>query len=90
MNEICLHCYVSGRVQGVFYRANTCKQAQQLGVTGWVRNLADGRVEVLICGEQQKVEQLHQWLWQGPAAAIVNNVVSEQVAFETHHDFKSR
>ena len=49
---VCRRCYVSGRVQGVFYRASTREQAERLGVTGHARNLPDGRVEVLACGEQ--------------------------------------
>ena len=47
VDKICINCLVSGKVQGVWFRANTQKEAQKLGVTGWVRNLPDGRVEVL-------------------------------------------
>ena len=76
--KVCKKCLVSGRVQGVFYRASTRNRARELGVTGYARNLEDGRVEVLACGEEQAVQQLIDWLWQGPQAAKVSAVdVSE-------------
>jgi acylphosphatase len=65
---------VSGRVQGVYYRASTAAEARRLGVTGYARNLADGRVEVLACGEPASVTALCEWLWQGPRAARVADV----------------
>jgi acylphosphatase len=67
-------CYVSGRVQGVFYRASTRQRALELGCTGYARNLPDGRVEVLAVGEPQAVKTLIDWLWQGPPAAKVTEV----------------
>lgn len=73
-------CYVSGRVQGVFYRASTRQRALELGVTGHARNLPDGRVEVLACGPEAAVAALCQWLWQGPPAAKVTAVESEALA----------
>ena len=86
-DKIALHCWVSGLVQGVFYRDATRRQANALGLTGWVKNLADGRVEALICGDKEKVHTLRDWLWQGPPAAQVNNVISEEVTWEEHKDF---
>lgn len=70
----CKLCLVSGRVQGVFYRASAMRRAAELGVTGYAKNLSDGRVEVLICGEQQAVDALIEWLWEGPPAARVEKV----------------
>jgi acylphosphatase len=64
-------CLVSGRVQGVFYRASTQQQARKLGITGYAKNLTDGRVEVLAVGDAARVDALVQWLWQGPPAAHV-------------------
>lgn len=65
---------VSGRVQGVAYRAWTREQARRLQLTGWVANLADGRVEVVACGEPEALELLHAMLYDGPSAARVTAV----------------
>ena len=69
-----IHCLVSGRVQGVCFRMATSQQAKLLGLTGWVRNLKDGRVEVMACGEQVALDQLRKWLVQGPSMATVLNL----------------
>lgn len=82
-----IHCIVSGRVQGVWFRASTREQAQQLGLTGWVRNLPGGQVEVLACGSKESLEQLHQWLHQGPRMAKVEEVSYEEVAWREFSDF---
>ncbi len=74
MTLIRAHAFVAGRVQGVFFRASTQEQAKDLGIGGWVRNLSDGRVEVLVEGKQSAVEQLVQWLWHGPPGADVEKV----------------
>ncbi len=71
---ICRRCLVSGRVQGVFYRASTADRARKLGITGYAKNLSDGRVEVLASGEEKAVQELIDWLWQGPPAAKVTAV----------------
>lgn len=68
---ICRKCRVRGRVQGVYYRATVAGRARELGVTGYARNLSDGRVEVLACGEPQAVQQLLDWLWIGSSASKV-------------------
>jgi acylphosphatase len=65
-------------VQGVFFRASARQQALQLGITGHARNLPDGRVEVLACGLAEAVEQLCEWLWEGPPSARVTDVVVEE------------
>jgi acylphosphatase len=65
---------VHGRVQGVFYRASAQLQAKELGVTGYACNLADGRVEVMVCGEASRVAAFIDWLWIGPTAASVSHV----------------
>jgi len=72
--KICKRCLVSGKVQGVFYRASTAEQARRLGVTGYAKNLVDGRVEVFVCGEASRVEELIAWMWQGPANAKVSDI----------------
>jgi len=67
-------CFVSGRVQGVFFRASTVREAALLGLRGFARNLTDGRVEVLVEGEKEKVESLVRWLHKGPPLARVSSV----------------
>ena len=69
-----LHGFVSGRVQGVFFRAHTEKKAQQLELQGWVRNLVDGRVEVAAEGSEQALKAFLEWLHEGPPAAHVDRV----------------
>ena len=76
---VSVRCLVGGRVQGVFFRVSTRDQAQRLGLSGHVRNLADGRVEVVARGGQGDVEALQDWLWQGPAHAQVDVVNCEPV-----------
>ncbi len=72
--KACAHILVSGRVQGVFFRDHARKWAASLGITGWVRNLADGRVEVMAEGEREKIESLVGRLEEGPPLAMVENV----------------
>lgn len=69
-----VHVFVSGRVQGVFFRDHTRRWATSLGLTGWVRNLLDGRVEVLAEGEKERLEDLVARLKQGPRMSEVRNV----------------
>ncbi|MBI1424508.1 MAG: acylphosphatase [Gammaproteobacteria bacterium] len=73
--SLCEKCIVHGRVQGVFYRASTQQEAQRHGVNGYARNLADGSVEVLLCGDPDAVGHMKAWLWQGPPSAHVSEVV---------------
>jgi acylphosphatase len=73
-------CRVTGRVQGVFYRASARARAESLGVVGYARNLADGSVEVLACGESAAVDAFCQWLWQGSPASQVTGVTTEERA----------
>lgn len=72
--ETGLFCHVTGRVQGVFFRATTRDQALRLGVRGYVRNLPDGRVEVLACGHSEALAQFRAWLAVGPPGARVTGV----------------
>jgi len=85
--KISAHCYVSGKVQGVWYRASTQDKANELGLTGWAKNLPDGRVEVFMSGEQDHVLQLHAWLKVGPELANVSDVTYEEVAWQEHERF---
>lgn len=67
-------CLVSGRVQGVYFRASTRDQARHLRLVGHARNLDDGRVEVLVVGAPEAVAALIDWLWKGPPSARVDRV----------------
>ena len=83
----CRHFLVSGQVQGVFFRAATEAAARRLGVTGWVRNLADGSVELVACGAETKLSELERWLWQGPPHARVEQVTTQDAASQTFVGF---
>jgi acylphosphatase len=79
---VCKKCFVAGRVQGVFYRATAARRAHELRVSGYARNLPDGRVEVLACGEEQAVHVFVNWLWIGSSAAKVTSVEVSDVLIE--------
>ncbi|HLI16389.1 MAG TPA: acylphosphatase [Acidimicrobiales bacterium] len=73
------HVVVAGRVQGVWFRHSLRREAERRSVTGWVRNLADGRVEALLEGSPSDVEALVAWCARGPRGARVAGVTSEAV-----------
>jgi acylphosphatase len=73
---------ISGRVQGVFYRATCAQRARELGIRGYARNLPDGRVEVLACGEEAAVAKFVEWLWIGSSASKVTAVETRVVSLE--------
>lgn len=79
---------VSGRVQGVFYRASTREQAARLGLDGHARNLADGTVEVLASGTDEALAALQCWLQHGPPAAEVDSVRRENVGLAVAPGFR--
>ncbi|MGQ9689229.1 MAG: acylphosphatase [Desulfobaccales bacterium] len=68
---------ISGRVQGVFYRARTRDQALARGLTGWVRNLPDGRVAAVFEGPREKIEDMLAWCRIGPSYAAVDEVLTD-------------
>lgn len=86
-DTVCARFVVTGRVQGVNFRAATRAAARGWGLRGWVRNLTDGDVEVLACGGTTAVEQLERWLWQGPPAARVSDV--RRKAMSSTEDYTS-
>jgi acylphosphatase len=88
-NKACIHCYVTGKVQGVWFRASTKTEAESLGLTGWARNLPDGRVEVMACGDKDKLAQLHQWLKQGPPLAKVTDLTYEELEWREMSGFRT-
>jgi acylphosphatase len=79
---IARRCFISGRVHGVFYRASTRQRAVQLGISGYARNLEDGRVEVLAVGEPSAVHSLIEWLAVGPPAAQVAGVDVTEIVLD--------
>lgn len=89
--KIRAHIFVKGLVQGVFFRSNTRKKAQQLGLRGWVKNLPDGKVEAVLEGEREKVEQMIEWAKRGPPSAQVDGVEIEWEKYkEEFNDFEIR
>jgi acylphosphatase len=87
---LCRRYLVSGRVQGVSYRANAARAAQQIGVRGWVRNLDDGRVEALGVGSAEELAEFYAWLRRGPRFAEVTDVEVFEERAQVHADFVIR
>jgi acylphosphatase len=69
-----VHLFVSGVVQGVFFRAHARDMARDLGLTGWVKNLADGRVEIIAEGDSEKLQRFIEWCRRGPAGSSVEDL----------------
>ncbi|WP_281561324.1 acylphosphatase [Thalassomonas sp. RHCl1] len=85
--KVCFSVTVSGLVQGVYFRASSQQVAIDYGLSGYARNLSDGNVELLICGEQDNVEKMLNWLKQGPPEAEVEDLRHEQVQWQDHNFF---
>jgi len=84
-----VHVIISGRVQGVFFRAETKRVADSLGLKGWVKNRPDGSVEALFEGDETAINRMLKWCWKGPLLARVNNVeVQEEPSEGTLKDFR--
>ena len=84
---------IAGRVQGVAFRYHTCVRARSLGVTGWVRNCSDGRVEAEFEGAEPAVDEMVAWCHTGPASARVSEVsVASRASADAAHypDFRVR
>ncbi|WP_330631948.1 acylphosphatase [Halocatena halophila] len=84
------HVFVSGTVQGVYFRATTRERANEHGVDGWVRNLDDGRVEAIFEGQKAAVEEMIEWCHTGSPAATVESVTVEYESPEGLSDFRVR
>lgn len=87
--KVRIRIFVSGRVQGVFFRQNAQKKARELGIAGWVRNLPDGRVEAVFEGGKEKTEQMIEWAKKGSMISRVDglDVVQEEYQGE-FNDFE--
>ncbi|EFW90237.1 acylphosphatase [Haladaptatus paucihalophilus DX253] len=84
------HVFVSGTVQGVYYRANTRDTAQGKGLDGWVQNLSDGRVEAVFEGPESEVEEMVEWCHTGSPAADVDDVTVTYASPEGEDGFRIR
>jgi len=85
-----VHFIVTGRVQGVFFRVATKNTADRYGITGWVRNLPDGRVEGMAMGDEKRVEIFREWLKSGPEMASVLKLEVDEVELQEFDEFEIR
>ncbi len=90
MGDSAAHIVVHGSVQGVFFRASTQSQASEHSLTGWVRNLPDGTVEIHAEGEKESLDRFIEWCRQGPPAANVQRLDLDWVASQSLSDFEVR
>ncbi len=88
MMIICKLYTVSGRVQGVWFRAGTQKAANQLGITGWAKNLPNRKVQVLACGESAQIEKFIAWLHKGPLLAKITKITEEDIPVQNFSTFE--
>lgn len=86
----CLRLLISGRVQGVWFRESMREEAQKWGATGWVRNLADGRVEATVCGDAATLDRMLEWARRGPPMAKVASVDSEPIPDQRFTGFEKK
>ncbi|KTD03326.1 acylphosphatase [Fluoribacter gormanii] len=86
-NQACMRCYISGKVQGVWYRASAQREAKKLDITGWARNLDDGRVEVFACGKVDDLRLFYTWLKEGPDFAVVEECTYEELIWQEYQGF---
>ena len=84
---VCYKAHISGKVQGVYFRASSQQIAIDHSLSGYARNLDDGSVEVLMCGEELAIDKMLDWLAQGPSKAEVENIESKQVPWQQHNFF---
>jgi len=85
--RVCCLAKVTGKVQGVYFRASTQEQAIDLAISGYVKNLSDGSVEVLACGDRDNVEKLTAWLETGSEYSQVENVEVKEVEWQDFNHF---
>ena len=89
MGKVTAHILISGRVQGVFYRSWTKELAESLGITGWVKNTSDGKVEIVSQGDKSNLDEFIKSLYIGSELAKVEDLIVEKVeGSEVFEDFK--
>lgn len=86
-NRGCIHCYVLGKVQGVSYRKYTKKYADEHGIKGWVKNLPDGRVEIMACGDAIQLEVFISCLQEGSPSSEVSKIVRNFWQYQEYESF---
>ena len=84
----CFQIKISGMVQGVFFRHSAKQKAEKLGLVGYVKNLDDGSVEVVVCGEENKIKEFINWCRQGPDSAKVEKAEVGAIPFQEFYDFR--
>ena len=82
-----VHIKISGKVQGVFFRQSTKEKADELGITGWVRNCGDGSVELEANGKESAMKKFIEWCHHGPERAVVSKVILEDCELGKHKQF---
>ncbi len=87
MNQQCVKFVVEGRVQGVGFRYHTAYFGLKVGATGYAKNLYDGNVEVVVCGNEEQIDKMHQYLRKGPPSARVDQLSKEEVSFKHYRGF---
>jgi len=91
MKNVRSHLLISGRVQGVLFRQHARAKALEFGLTGWAKNLIDGKVEIVVEGPKEKVEEFLQWVKQGPSLSRVDNIeIAEEENTGEFDDFVVR
>ncbi len=81
-----IHLLISGKVQGVFYRANAKRKAEELNLKGWVKNAPDNKVEIMAEGEEDKLREMIKWCYNGSSGAVVDKVEAEWMECEKKFD----
>jgi len=85
------HLKIFGEVQGVFYRANSQERAEELGLVGWVKNLGDGSVEIVVQGEEEMINEMISWCYEGPTGSAVEDIhVKWEEVMENFNGFEIR
>lgn len=85
--NVCYIVHISGTVQGVFFRASSQQQAIDYSLSGYARNLTDGDVEVLLCGQQANIDKMLVWLSHGSEQAEVTDIQSKKIPWQEHKFF---
>lgn len=83
-----IHMIISGKVQGVFYRASAKKKADELNICGWIKNTPEGNVEALVTGDHEQIEKFIQWCKSGPDRAVVKDVNIQKQEFKEFDSFR--